>query len=167
MREYVVTQFAQLLNQAVGDPMPHNMEKSIFNWTVRKTKLAGEVPAWENKFFRERYKNKFLSIKFNMQNSDLSQRIISKDVKTATIANLGIMALNPNGIAATAYKQRHEYQTRKMLEFKKNQEDFVGIFTCNKCKSQKTTYFQMQTRSADEPMTTFVTCLNCSKRWKC
>ncbi|BGP36215.1 transcription elongation factor TFIIS [Rhodotorula kratochvilovae] len=27
-------------------------------------------------------------------------------------------------------------------------------------------YYQMQTRSADEPMTTFVTCLACSNRWK-
>eukprot|EP00439_Symbiodinium_sp_Y106_P042252 s4841_g5.t1 len=30
----------------------------------------------------------------------------------------------------------------------------------------KTTYFQMQTRSSDEPMTTFVTCLTCGNRWK-
>lgn len=31
---------------------------------------------------------------------------------------------------------------------------------------RKTTYYQMQTRSADEPMTTFVTCVNCGNRWK-
>lgn len=42
-----------------------------------------------------------------------------------------------------------------------------GMFTCNKCKSKKTTYYQMQTRSADEPMTTYVTCTNCDLRWKC
>lgn len=42
-----------------------------------------------------------------------------------------------------------------------------GLFTCKKCKSKKTTYYQMQTRSADEPMTTFVTCTNCNNRWKC
>ena len=40
-------------------------------------------------------------------------------------------------------------------------------FTCGKCKSKKCTYYQLQTRSADEPMTTFVTCLDCSNRWKC
>lgn len=33
------------------------------------------------------------------------------------------------------------------------------LFICNKCKQNKTTYFQMQTRSSDEPMTTFVTCV--------
>lgn len=41
-----------------------------------------------------------------------------------------------------------------------------GMFTCGKCKGMKTTYFQMQTRSSDEPMTTFVTCLQCNNRWK-
>ncbi len=39
-------------------------------------------------------------------------------------------------------------------------------FTCGKCKQNKTTYRQLQTRSSDEPMTTFVTCLNCGNRWK-
>ena len=41
-----------------------------------------------------------------------------------------------------------------------------GMFQCGKCKGNKTTYFQMQTRSADEPMTTFVTCLVCKNKWK-
>ena len=40
-------------------------------------------------------------------------------------------------------------------------------FTCRKCKSKKCSYYQLQTRSADEPMTTFVTCLDCGSRWKC
>ncbi|KAJ9446336.1 Transcription elongation factor TFIIS [Diplonema papillatum] len=39
-------------------------------------------------------------------------------------------------------------------------------FTCGRCGQNKTTYFQMQTRSADEPMTTFVTCVSCSNAWK-
>ncbi|KAM0685429.1 transcription elongation factor TFIIS, partial [Conglomerata obtusa] len=33
----------------------------------------------------------------------------------------------------------------------------TDIFKCGKCKQRKTTYYQLQTRSADEPMTTFVT----------
>jgi len=40
-------------------------------------------------------------------------------------------------------------------------------FKCYKCKKRKCTYYEMQTRSADEPMTTFVTCLSCGNRWKC
>ena len=40
-------------------------------------------------------------------------------------------------------------------------------FTCYRCKSKRCSYYQLQTRSADEPMTTFVTCIDCGNRWKC
>ena len=46
-------------------------------------------------------------------------------------------------------------------------EAATDTFTCRKCKSNKCTYYQMQTRSADEPMTTFVSCIECGNRWKC
>ena len=39
-------------------------------------------------------------------------------------------------------------------------------YKCYKCKKKKCTFYQLQTRSADEPMTTFITCLNCGNRWK-
>jgi transcription elongation factor S-II len=37
---------------------------------------------------------------------------------------------------------------------------------CSKCGQRKVSYTQAQTRSADEPMTTFCECLVCGKRWK-
>jgi transcription elongation factor S-II len=169
MREYAKSQFATFLNQKSTDPMPYNMEKSVFNWTVRETRLKGEIPSWENNMFKERYKTKLLNIKYNLKHSDLVQRILSKEVKTITIAGLSAVGLNPVGVAAQAIRERHEYHARKLMTTKKleDEKDFEGLFTCGKCKSKKTTYYQMQTRSADEPMTTFVTCLNCNKRWKC
>jgi len=169
MREYALVQFANFLKQKPSDPMPFNMEKSIFNCTVRETRLKGEIPAWENKMFKERYKMKFLNIKYNLEHSDLVQRILSKEVKTTTIGGLTATGLNPVGLAAQAIRERHEYHARKLMSAKKLEDDknFEGMFTCGKCKSKRTTYFQMQTRSADEPMTTFVTCLDCNKRWKC
>jgi transcription elongation factor S-II len=44
----------------------------------------------------------------------------------------------------------------------------ASIFmNCSSCKRKtRCDSYQMQTRSADEPMTTFVTCLECDKRWK-
>ena len=41
------------------------------------------------------------------------------------------------------------------------------LMYCSGCKRKSNCdYYQLQTRSADEPMTTFVTCLECDKRWK-
>ena len=44
--------------------------------------------------------------------------------------------------------------------------DGVGLFRCGKCGQRKTDYFQKQTRSADEPMTAFISCQNCGNQWK-
>ncbi|EQB60451.1 transcription elongation factor s-ii [Vairimorpha apis BRL 01] len=40
----------------------------------------------------------------------------------------------------------------------------TDIFKCSKCGQRKASYRQLQTRSADEPMTTFVTCV-CGHNW--
>merc|ERR1711991_193074 len=37
---------------------------------------------------------------------------------------------------------------------------------CGKCKCPKTSYFMMQTRSADEPMTVFISCIQCGNSWR-
>ncbi len=37
---------------------------------------------------------------------------------------------------------------------------------CPKCHYEEATYFQMQTRSADEPPTSFYTCLKCGHKWR-
>jgi len=74
--------------------------------------------------------------------------------------------LLPNGNYANQMEELIHKELRKEYIAKevKNQD---GFFKCGRCKSVKTTYYQMQTRSADEPMTVFVSCLNCGRNWKC
>lgn len=45
-------------------------------------------------------------------------------------------------------------------------DESPSLIQCHSCKQYKVTYYEMQTRSADEPMTCFCTCLNCGKKWK-
>jgi DNA-directed RNA polymerase subunit M/transcription elongation factor TFIIS len=56
---------------------------------------------------------------------------------------------------------------RDKNKFESNVAAATDTFTCRKCHKNQCTYYQMQTRSADEPMTTFVTCIPCGNRWKC
>ena len=165
LRTYSITMFTDLLN---SDTLSFNIEKSIYNWTIRNIKSIGDVPSWENKKFRESYKHKVLSIKSNIVNkeSNLKKRIISGEVNTRTIANLTPDQLHVTGHWAKTMKIHDDIEMRAdmakcLLHTKQN-----GIFKCSKCKSQKTTYYEMQTRSADEPMTAFIQCLDCGKRWK-
>jgi DNA-directed RNA polymerase subunit M/transcription elongation factor TFIIS len=40
-----------------------------------------------------------------------------------------------------------------------------GVLKCPKCGESRTFSYSKQTRSADEPMTTFATCMNCKNKW--
>ena len=41
-----------------------------------------------------------------------------------------------------------------------------GVYKCRICGGKKTVQHEQQTRSADEPMTIFITCVNCKNTWK-
>lgn len=56
-----------------------------------------------------------------------------------------------------------EIMAKKRIEKKKATST---AFTCKKCHQSLVHYFQLQTRSADEPMTTFIECINCGNSWK-
>jgi transcription elongation factor S-II len=79
-------------------------------------------------------------------------------------------------IAFMTHQEMSPIKWQKLIEDKKIRDETrydpkleasTDNFTCRKCKSKECSYYQLQTRSADEPMTTFVTCLDCGKRWKC
>lgn len=56
----------------------------------------------------------------------------------------------------------------------KEQDDFTispfqveeGVLKCPKCGGCKTFSYSKQTRSADEPMTTFANCVKCNHKWQ-
>ncbi|VDP16863.1 unnamed protein product [Schistosoma margrebowiei] len=72
-------------------------------------------------------------------------------------------------MASKEMKELREKYTKETIE--DHQMAVTGgtetdLLRCGKCKQTKCTYNQVQTRSADEPMTTFVYCNNCGHRWK-
>lgn len=68
--------------------------------------------------------------------------------------------------------ERLEEDAKMAKENKKDamvpQEDraISSMLTCGGCGQKKVSYSQAQTRSADEPMTTFCTCTVCGRKWK-
>ncbi|MCJ1339676.1 RNA polymerase II elongation factor [Bachmanniomyces sp. S44760] len=59
-----------------------------------------------------------------------------------------------------------EKENMRDAQVPKAEKSISTSLTCGKCGQKKVSYSQAQTRSADEPMTTFCECLNCGKRWK-
>ena len=60
-----------------------------------------------------------------------------------------------------------ERERRDKILYMTKSEARTNKFKCPRCRKKETTYYELQTRSADEPMTVFITCLNCGKRWRC
>lgn len=164
-RAYVVKQFAEILNLSETDVTVVNLEKNILNHAVDK--VAEDDASFENEYFRTAYKCKFLSVKNNfLKNPDLVDKIQNKKIKSSEVVNLKPWEAVPDGHYAKALEEHLHKELRKEW-FKKEQQNQRGFFKCRACGSDKTTYQQAQTRSADEPMTTFVSCMTCGKNWKC
>jgi len=114
------------------------------------------------------YNTQLKSISFNLadqQNTDFCETILNGQVTPEQLCTMDSSAM--------ASKEKQEQ--RKKLWQEKTDERMTyepkpiesSLYRCGKCKQNKCSYYQMQTRSADEPMTTFVTCHNCGNRWKC
>ena len=109
-----------------------------------------------------------MSIQYNLQKSDiLKNNILQGIFKPSSVVDFSPQMLWPKGPYAKKLQENIENNMKKEYASNiMNQPDYKGLFRCGRCKSYKTTYYQMQTRSADEPMTVFVTCHNCDTRWK-
>uniref|UniRef100_A0A6C0JEX7 TFIIS-type domain-containing protein n=1 Tax=viral metagenome TaxID=1070528 RepID=A0A6C0JEX7_9ZZZZ len=152
------------LNEIIqNDKNSSNLEKGIFNFALNEAKNRRVIKKWDNPYFVQIYVDRLRSIFTNLNNPVLLEQVNSGAIKSHTIAFMTHQELRPDkwDDLITAKSKRDQNK------FENNLEAATDTFTCRKCKSNKCTYMQLQLRSADEPMTTFVTCLSCGNRWRC
>ena len=79
-----------------------------------------------------------------------------------------------NIIAFLSPQEIHEEHWRKYIDKQSAVDEFlysrtIGVKTkeykCGRCKERDCSYYQLQVRCSDEPMTTFINCLNCGNNW--
>lgn len=138
-----------------------NLEKGIFNYTLKEADRNKIVKKWDNKLFVQIYLDHLRSILTNLK-GEILKRVNNKILKAHKIAFMTHQELSPEKWSAMLDAK----SKRDKNKFETNMAASTDTFTCRKCKGNQCTYYQMQTRSADEPMTTFVTCLICSNRFK-
>jgi len=113
--------------------------------------------------YREKIRSLFLNLR-DASNPSLRLRVLTGSLEVDRFC-----VMSPHEMKS---KERLEEEERIRAEnlFKARgaapQEAETDQFKCGKCKQRKVRYYQMQTRSADEPMTTFCTCVNCGNKWK-
>ncbi|KAI8361762.1 transcription elongation factor S-II [Blakeslea trispora] len=113
------------------------------------------------------YKNKARSLALNLKNKanpGLRESVVSGELPVEKLCKMSVEAM------ASEEAQARDRKLAEEALFKargaESAQAETDMFKCGKCGGRKCTYFQMQTRSADEPMTTFVTCVLCGNHWK-
>ena len=140
-----------------------NIQKSVLNYSRDEADSRNTIKRWDNPYFVLIYTDRLKTILYNLKYSDLIERVKSKIIKSHGIGNMSHQEMDIERWKDMIEKKRKRDKSKTQLNV--NIEE--GAFQCRKCGSKKTTYYQMQTRSADEPMTTFVQCTECPARWKC
>lgn len=129
--------------------------------------IESEVFKVEYLSINDSYRNKLRTFTMNLRNKknpELRDRLL-----TNKIAPADFIKMTPNEMAPESLKKEIEKLHKKNLFDAQGATEKRAVtdrFTCGKCKHKKVSYYQMQTRSADEPLTTFCTCENCGNRWK-
>lgn len=163
-RELCISKFNSLLNDL---ELSTQIENSIYNYTLNLATIKGTEINIEQKYFKRIYVNKIISLYNNLdknsyiKNNNFYDRLINKEFEVKDIA-----FLSPQEI--------HKDHWKKYLDRQTANDEFLysrtaGIKTndykCGRCKEKNCTYYQLQVRCSDEPMTTFINCLNCGNRW--
>lgn len=139
-----------------------NLEKGIYNYALKEADNRKIVKKWDNKFFVQIYLNHLKSILDNL-NAKWIEEINNGSIQSHKLAFMTHQELNHE-----RWAEMIEIKSKRDAnKFENNMAAATDTFTCRKCKNNKCTYYQMQTRSADEPMTCYVNCLTCGNRWKC
>jgi transcription elongation factor S-II len=139
-----------------------NLEKGVYNYSIQEANFRKIVKKWENIAFTQLYLDRLRSVYINLKNPELLQLVQSGEIAPQNIAFMTHQELNPErwkvAIERKIKRNESKYNTKM--------EASTDMFTCRKCKSKRCTYYELQTRSADEPATVFITCLDCGKHWK-
>jgi len=140
-----------------------NLEKAVFNYAISESMNRQVIRKWQNPQFVRIYLDHLRTIFHNLNNNNVVEKLKENKITPHTLSFMTHQEMNPSRwhvlIEEKIKRDKSKYET--------NIDAATDTFTCRKCKQNKCSYYQMQTRSADEPMTTFVSCLSCGNRWKC
>jgi transcription elongation factor S-II len=150
------------LNETLKDEKHStNLEKGIYNYSLKEADTRKVVKKWDNKYFVQIYVDHLRSV-YNNLNPEIIKQLEEGNIKAHSIAFMTHQELSPEkwGELIDAKSKRDKNK------FEVNIEAATDTFTCRKCRSNRCSYYLQQVKSSDEPMTVFIQCLDCGQRWK-
>jgi len=166
---YIRNQSHALLDKIVeNEKKSRQIEQSIYNSSIQYSSENNIKRNWSNKIFKSLYLSRIRSIYTNLredsylQNKNLKTKILENDIDPRKISSLSNYDIFPEVWEELLQKLAE----KDKLKYDLKPEAMTDMFKCRKCGSRSCSYYEFQTRSADEPMTQFITCLDCNNNWK-
>jgi transcription elongation factor S-II len=113
------------------------------------------------------YRNKFRSLFQNLKNAsnrELGPRVMSGEIPPAQFVTMSHEELK--SAERREEDKKLDEDNMKKAQVPMAEKSISDALRCGRCGQKKVSYSQAQTRSADEPMTTFCECTVCGNRWK-
>ncbi|KAI2625977.1 transcription elongation factor [Hypomontagnella submonticulosa] len=138
-------------------------EENVVLRAIEVEQAAFKAYKGETKEYKDKIRSLFQNLKVKT-NAELGRNVMSGSIT----ADRFVVMSSKELMSAQQRKADAELEVENM---KKAQVPMVeksisDSLECSNCKKKMVSYTQAQTRSADEPMTTFCECMNCGKRWK-
>ncbi len=143
------------------------LERCIYNACIEESKKRHIICDWSFPLFDKLYERKMRHMCGNLhpqvyvQNKGLLERYKRGEFTFEDLMTWRETEIFPERNKELAEKQFQREQ--RLLEG--NKANATDQFFCTRCRKRQCTYYELQTRSADEPMTIFIQCVNCGKRW--
>ena len=107
--------------------------------------------------------NKCVSLCNNLnEESYVGNKYLKDKVIDGELSSKELVDLDPTQIYPDNWKYLIEKEITQQNQVWKLQAT-TDQFKCPRCKARECTYYQLQIRSSDEPMTTFLSCVKCKK----
>jgi DNA-directed RNA polymerase subunit M/transcription elongation factor TFIIS len=156
--------FVKKIDLLINDEkISRNIERGVYNFTLKECTNRKLLKKWDNPFFVTIYIDRMKSMYTNIQHEQFKKLIQTGEIKLSELAFMTHQEMRPD----KWQKMIEEKSKRDKCKYETTVEASTDRFICRKCKSNQCSYYQLQTRSADEAISTYVTCINCSARWRC
>lgn len=164
----------QFVTKIVSDPIglslevAKDLERGVYNWCIEQSNVHKIVRNWKSPRFVHLYKDKARSIVNNLDTTSYvgNQRLLSR-LNDNEFAPHETPFMKPENLYPERWAAILDLKMKKdMHVFEEKPKAMTDEFKCGKCKNRRCVYQELQVRSADEPMTLFITCLNCGHKWK-
>ena len=153
----VIRKLGKLFDKKIAQ----QIEQGIFRFSLTYPLVKGKPIGQQESIYEDNaaFLLKELDPSSLPKNEDILRRLKEGEIEPERLAFFSPQELNPKHWEKPLKKK--EYRA-----FKAKNMATTNKYTCKKCKGNRHSITQKQMSSADEPMTTFITCLDCGKTIK-